>query len=131
VLTDTAGCQIAAVKQDVAGIGKGVGPQCNLGAVLLQRICIQSGVTELDAAIAAVGNDVNGIDVVLLLELSRNLLDAVLVTIQHDDFYVSTVIRVVLHVIDKLLKILDTGIDEDNLTRDLLGLRSGLVVSFV
>ena len=59
------------------------------------------------------------------------MFDAVLVAIQHDNFYIAIVVRVVFDVIDKLLVILDASIDEDYFPGALLGLGGGLVISLI
>ena len=50
-----------------------------------------------------------------------NLLDAVLVLVEHDDFDVTAAVGVVKNIVYQLLVVIDAGIDEYNLVRALLG----------
>jgi len=77
----------------------------------------------------------NSIDIVALLQQRRYLLDAVFVTIEHDDFDITVGVRIIPQIVDELLVILDAGIDEDNLPRALFcrsdGITGIVVLGFV
>ena len=122
--------QVTAVEQDVTDIAEGIGPQRDAEIVLLERLGIEAGIAEPHAAVTAVGNDMDGVEVVVSFQGLGYLRDTVAIALQHHDFEFAAQIHVGANVVDQQLVIVDAGIDEDDFVTAFLGLR-GILATVV
>lgn len=94
----TVGGDIAAVKEDIPGFTEGITPTGHGIAVVLQSVAVQPAVTQVDLTVSSVGDEMHGQQVRAICENVTDLLDAVLIAVEHhhlDDPVVITLLQTV------------------------------------
>ncbi len=120
--------QVAAINQNVAMLVERQAPVGNCQAVFRQGSGVEMRIPKLYIAVAAMGNNMDRIQVVPLLQRFGNLVDTATLVVQQDHFDMAAGIRILLNIIDQRLVILDFGINKNNLVAHRLdsnGIRGG------
>ncbi len=114
--------KVAAVDQDVGVGGKRTAPLLDGAGVGEQRVEIQFAGTQLYRAGAAVGNQVDGVDVLPLAEKFADLGDAIAFAVEQHDFDGMTVSVLFVDVGEDFFVALYAQVDENDFQACVLGL---------
>ncbi len=79
------GGQIATVKEDVGIRRQRIAPAGDHAGIAADTIGVEPGAPQFDSPLRAMGQEVDGVHLIVLLQHARDLLDAVLATIEQHD----------------------------------------------
>ena len=127
VAPGVAPCHVATIDQQIGVRRECVSPLGNLAGMLADEVRIEHALAEVYLCIAAMRNDVHGGQVAPIEQIGADLIDAVAVGIDENDFKFIGLIGAKNDMIDQLLVVRSRGIDKDDRTGLLLPGNLGLM----